>query len=531
MVLADKRSMTSGSRTMSGSTGTASSSRHLSSCGICEPCTDEQFNSTTKPRMTDKMDSLCELDRCPSSASSCHCSYQYMKRERIRQRWRRKLVVGRSRKHQSSCSVVIIVGASVVVVAAIGLCAMATSLELTPSAINILWLKNLERIRRWNLNNVDTSKQTPSSTSTLNFPRSGNGFPGQEPSLGSRRIRNGDDMRGEQEGTGTIALNSKDIHGQRTSNSGRLDLQVADLSELGGDELGASMSKGDSIIHQDQLGGAIPITRSERAPVASGGTSIARYATSSKLPRIRRRSLKSSKSSKGSHTKSYAKKSTNKYRQSKQSKGGGAGSSISSQSHGNTSKGYSNQRRRPRPSESSDSKSSRSSSSGEDGDWRTTLDKLRARADETEGTDDQGAASTEEEDFISSFLWRRIICRACRLTPQLLSRRRRILQRSSRRQNRVTLILSLRLLLPSQQWLQMNQPFLCNQPLPRLNQQHCRPLLTQPSILQEGEFLYPKEHVFIDLHVCIGMIWYQQLSVTIIVPFAAFFFYLRQPHI
>ena len=404
MVLADKRSMTSGSRTMSGSTGTASSSRHLSSCGICEPCTDEQFNSTTKPRMTDKMDSLCELDRCPSSASSCHCSYQYMKRERIRQRWRRKLVVGRSRKHQSSCSVVIIVGASVVVVAAIGLCAMATSLELTPSAINILWLKNLERIRRWNLNNVDTSKQTPSSASTLNFSRSGNGFPGQEPSLGSRRIRNGDDMRGEQEGTGTIALNSKDIHGQRTSNSGRLDLQVADLSELGGDELGASMSKGDSIIHQDQLGGAIPITRSERAPVASGGTSIARYATSSKLPRIRRRSLKSSKSSKGSHTKSYAKKSTNKYRQSKQSKGGGAGSSISSQSHGNTSKGYSNQRRRPRPSESSDSKSSRSSSSGEDGDWRTTLDKLRARADETEGTDDQGAASTEEEDFYQFFL-------------------------------------------------------------------------------------------------------------------------------
>ena len=298
---------------------------------------------------------------------------------------------------------VVIAGASVVIVAAIGLCGMATTLELTPSTINVLWLKNLERIRRWNLNNIDTSERTPSSTSTLNFPRSGNGFPGQEPSLGSERIRNGDDMRGEQEDIDTIALNARDVHGQRTSNSGRLDLQVTDLSELGGDELGASMSKGDSIMHQDQPEGAIPIIRDDREPVASGDASIAtgRYATrSSKLPRIRRRSLKSSKSSNGSH----AKKSTNKYRHSKQSKGGGAGSSITSRSHGNTSKGYSNQRRRSRPSESSDSKSSRSSSSGEDGDWRTTLDKLRARADETEGTDDEGAASTEEEDFYQFFL-------------------------------------------------------------------------------------------------------------------------------
>ena len=292
-----------------------------------------------------------------------------MKRDRIRERWRRKLV---ARKHQSPCSVVVIVGASVVVAAAIGLCAMATTLELTPSTINILWQKNLERIRRWD--NIDISEQTPSRTSTLNFPRSDNGFPGQEPSLGSKYFRNGDDMP---------------------------NLQLADLSELGGgDELGASMSKDDSIIHRDQPEASAipPISRDDRAPVASGGTSIAagRYATtSSKLPRIRRRSLKSSKSSKGSHS---------KYRQSKQSKGGS--SSSISRSHGNMSRGYGNQRRRPSPTESSDSKSSRSSSSssGEDGSWRTTLDNLRARADETEGTDERAAASTEEEDFYQFFL-------------------------------------------------------------------------------------------------------------------------------
>ena len=371
-VPANKCSVTSGSRTMSGSAiaSTPSSSRHRSSCHVCTPCTEEHFISTTKSRMTDKVDSLCELDRCPSPAS-CGSAYHSMKGDRIRERWRRKLV---ARKHQSPCSVVIIVGASVVVAAAIGLCAMATTLEHTPSTINILWQKNLERIRRWD--NIDISEQTPSRrTSTLNFPRSDNGLPGQEPSLGSKQIRNGDDMP---------------------------NLQLADLSELDGDELGASMSKDDSIIHRDQpeaSASAIQISRDDRAPVASGGTSIAagRYATSSKLPRIRRRSLKSSKSSKGSHS---------KYRQSKKSKG--SSSSSISRSHGNMSRGYGNQRRRPSPSESSDSKSSRSSStsstSGEDGSWRTTLDNLRARADETEGTDERAAASTEEEDFYQFFL-------------------------------------------------------------------------------------------------------------------------------
>ena len=394
-------SMTSGSRTMSGSTSTASSSRHRSSCRVCTPCTEEHFNSTTITRTTDTVVSLCGLDRCPSPVS-CGCPCQSVKRERIRQQWRRKLAVRRTRKHRSSCSVVVIVGASVVLAAAIGLCTMTTTLELTPSTINILWQKNLERIRGWNQDNIDTSEQMLSSTSTLNYPKIGNGLPGQESSLGGGRIRNADDyMSGKKEDIDTIALNARDKHGQRNSNSGRLVLQVADLSALGGDKFGASMSEGDSIIHRDQPEGAISITRGERAPVASRGASIARYGASSKLPRMRRRSLKSSKSSK---TKSYAKKSTNKYRQSKQSKGGGSGSSISSRSHGNTRKGYNNRRRRPRPSESSDSKSSRSSSSGEDGDWRTTLDKLRARADETERADDQGAASTEEEDFYQFFL-------------------------------------------------------------------------------------------------------------------------------
>ena len=51
--------------------------------------------------------------------------------------------------------------------------------------------------------------------------------------------------------------------------------------------------------------------------------------------------------------------------------------------------------------------------------------------------------------FINSFSWMRILCRACRLTLQLLNRRRRILPRSSRRPNQVTLILSLQPLLPS----------------------------------------------------------------------------------
>jgi len=142
-------------------------------------------------------------------------------------------------------------------------------------------------------------------------------------------------------------------------------------------------------------GDTIPKSRDKRIQaIDGGGISIG----GQKLSRARRRTLKSSKSSKSSHTKIGAKLS--KYRYSKQSKG-----VSSSRSHESESKSESEifRRRRTRSSESSDSKSSRNSRN-ENSDWQTTLDKLRARADETETTGDQGAASTEEEDFYQFFL-------------------------------------------------------------------------------------------------------------------------------
>ena len=368
--LANQRSRTSGSRATSVS---GSSSRQLSSCHVCKPCTEWHSNSTVRPRTADQINSRCELDRRPASCGgTCHS----VEHERIRQRWQRK-AVRRSRKHKSPCSVTAIVGASAVVVAAIGPCAVVTTSERPPGIMNIVRQKILGRIWR---NQISMDISDP----LFHFPKSGNGLPGQQPSPGSETVRNDNDLhRREQEDVGTTALYARGGHEQRTSINGRSGLLVADLSDLNGDELGGSISQGDSTA-----------TRGETSTARNG----------SKPFRIRRRSLKSSKSSKGSHTKSYAKKSTNKYRHSKQSKGSSSdGSSSSSRSDGQSRKGYSDQRRRTRHSESSDSESTRSSRS-EDGNWRTTLDKLRARADETEGTDEKAAASTEEENFYQFFL-------------------------------------------------------------------------------------------------------------------------------
>ena len=382
---ADLGSLTSGSRPMRGSVTTVPRSRHHSSCRVCKPRNGEQLNSTATSRMAGNIGCLRERDRSQSPAL-CGGSIGSIEHERIQKWWQRKLV-RRSRKHtrKLSCSVAVIAGASAAA-AAVGLCAMVNISVLPSGEMRVLWHQLSVRIRRHQINTDISPVLT--SAATLNFPRSGDSLPGQQPSPRSSNFGDDADSHGGQEYISTIALDAKGEDRQRSSDNGRVDL-LADLSELDGDELAPSISKGAEVVHRDHPGGSKPLNRNRGVPVASGITSV-----DGQLPRKRRRSLKSSTSSKGSNTKSYVKQ-TNHYRYSKQSKG----SSSRSRSRGNDTKGKSNQRKRIRSSEGSASESSRSSSS-ENHYLRTTLDKLRARADEKEKAD----ALTEEEDFYQFFL-------------------------------------------------------------------------------------------------------------------------------